>query len=530
MSRIGVLRTTGILAIVFCALWSVVQLGNLTLSGDDAQQQMTAIPLDMVEQQAKPTATHAIFLQMGTNFRLFDELKQCVSHVAGGLPNGETLDVHVALLEQDAGQASNVTSQLSSVERVSQVHVVVTENAGADVGQFLTQLKQIADKGVAEYGTILKIHAKSDDEWRRRITESLCGSPNQVYSIVSALRSQNIQMVAPLGTAFDANTPVDRIYPRIIDIYGMTSAAATFDPKTVEGMTTLYRLLMANERAVLSQPRVVAGSSWWIKWKSLEVEKWMGQYEKVHSQLTRGYTKNLGVEHFIERLIPTMVSRIAEITPAPRVFAMYFPQYHAFPENDRFWGVNFTEWTLLKPFEADPPVRKPLPEDQGGLGYYNLLDLKTRQRQAELAKEYGVTGFAYYHYWFSGSHAPENHLVMTGLFDSLMKDGEPNLPFFLSWANEPWNRRWTGQNSGEILLSQEYGDEEEWREHFMYLLKFFQHPNYEKVDGRPVFAMYRPGHIGERFAPMVELWQGLARENGFPGLHIVVSSVDNSVV
>ena len=94
--------------------------------------------------------------------------------------------------------------------------------------------------------------------------------------------------------------------------------------------------------------------------------------------------------------------------PAPKPIALYFPQYYTFEENDRFWGEGFTEWTLLKPFtpgRGELPIRKPKPTSEGGLGYYNLLDRGTRSRQAELAKAYGVHGFCYYHYWFSGPTA-----------------------------------------------------------------------------------------------------------------------------
>lgn len=358
----------------------------------------------------------------------------------------------------------------------------------ADIGQFLAQLKETQTGTTAtSYEAILKVHAKSDDQWRQRMLESLCGSPHQVTSILSQMQSQSdIDLVAALGTTFSPETPVTSIYPRILEIYDMDSPKPAFDKNTLQNMSNLF--IEVGFAGKVEHPKIVAGSCFWIRWSALQVPKWVSAYDSINRRLTRGYARNLGLEHIIERLIPTMIpGSIAEITPAPRIFALYFPQYHTFPENDRFWGANFTEWTLLKPYEpkeGDPPVRKPLPVEEGGLGYYNLLNYDTRKRQADLAKHYGVTGFTYYHYWFSGSHAPDNHLIMTGLFDKLLEDGEPNLPFFLSWANEPWNRRWTGEE-GEVLLSQEYGDKEEWTEHFMYLLKFFQHPNYEKVNGRP---------------------------------------------
>ena len=107
----------------------------------------------------------------------------------------------------------------------------------------------------------------------------------------------------------------------------------------------------------------------------------------------------------------------------------------------------------------------------------------------------------------------------------MLADGQPDLPFMLSWANEPWERRWSGDADaeGEILIDQEYGDEADWKEHFEYLLPFFRHPNYIRVNGQPAFAIYRIGHFGSTLPQIVRLWRQLAQAAGLPGLHIIAT-------
>ena len=109
----------------------------------------------------------------------------------------------------------------------------------------------------------------------------------------------------------------------------------------------------------------------------------------------------------------------------------------------------------------------------------------------------------------------------------MLKDGQPDIDFFFSWANEPWNRRWTGGNDpDDILLTQDYGDTEEWTDHFDYLLPFFQLERYTKIDGRPVFVIYRIGHAAAHLQAMLSLWNTRAYENGFAGMYFI-STIGN---
>jgi lipopolysaccharide biosynthesis protein len=164
-----------------------------------------------------------------------------------------------------------------------------------------------------------------------------------------------------------------------------------------------------------------------------------------------------------------------------KIIAFYLPQFHRIPENDAFWGEGFTEWNHIK----DKPTFRHPHED---IGYYNILDFETRRKQGELARKYGIYGFCYYHFWFSGK------LVLEKPLQLMLRDQQPDLPFCLAWANENWTRRWDGLDN-EILIKQTYGGIDEWKEHLDYLDKFFHHRNYIKIDGQPVFLIYQYSHI-----------------------------------
>lgn len=198
-----------------------------------------------------------------------------------------------------------------------------------------------------------------------------------------------------------------------------------------------------------------------------------------------------------------------------QLLAWYFPQYHPFPENDKNWGEGFTDWSLVK-IAPDSnyygsPVRKP-----SELGYYNLLDKDIREKQGNLAREYGLDGFIFYHYWL------ENRGVMTEVLARRLLDGEPNLPFMLCMVNEAWQARFYNLKSkqlgnGETLLKMLFDAPEKL---FDYLLPFFQHKDYITINEKPVYVVYRPTD-SVAFENAIDKIRQLAVFHGFPGLHIV---------
>jgi lipopolysaccharide biosynthesis protein len=171
-----------------------------------------------------------------------------------------------------------------------------------------------------------------------------------------------------------------------------------------------------------------------------------------------------------------------QLTQSVRPIAFYLPQFHPIPENDRWWGQGFTEWRNVA--QALPLFRghyQPhLPAD---LGFYDLRLAETRQAQAALAREYGIYGFCYYHYWFNGQR------LLGRPFDDVLASGSPDFPFCLCWANEDWTRAWDGR-SGETLADQRYSEEDD-RRHLRWLARAFEDGRYIRVDGRPLFLVYR---------------------------------------
>ena len=198
-------------------------------------------------------------------------------------------------------------------------------------------------------------------------------------------------------------------------------------------------------------------------------------------------------------------------TDGVRLIAFYLPQFHPIPENDEWWGKGFTEWRNVA--RARPLFRDHYqPHVPADLGFYDLRLAETRQRQAELARDAGIHGFCYHHYWFHGKrllHRP---------FDEVLATGEPAFPFALCWANDPWSRRWDGRED-DLLQAQSYSAEDD-VSHVRWLLPALSDPRAITVEGRPMFLIYRGSHLPEP-ARTCEIWRREVERAGLPGIYLV---------
>ena len=202
-----------------------------------------------------------------------------------------------------------------------------------------------------------------------------------------------------------------------------------------------------------------------------------------------------------------------------RLIAFYLPQFHPIPENDLWWGPGFTEWTNVA--KAKPLFRRHYqPRLPADLGFYDLRVPEVRAAQAKLARDSGIEGFCYWHYWFAGKRLLERP------FSEVLNSGEPDYPFCLGWANESWSGIWHGAPN-RILMEQTYPGTWDYERHFYAVLDAFQDARYIRVRNKPLFVIYRPLEI-PKCPAFIEQWQTLASKNGLDGIHFVAHTTPRS--
>jgi len=200
-----------------------------------------------------------------------------------------------------------------------------------------------------------------------------------------------------------------------------------------------------------------------------------------------------------------------------RIIAFYLPQYHPIPENDKWWGKGFTEWTNVG--KAKPLFKNHYqPRVPADLGYYDLRMPEVREAQATMAREAGIEGFCYWHYWFGNDQQ-----LLERPFNEVLQTGKPDFPFCLGWANHSWtNKSWNSNKKyvEESVLREQTYSVEDHKKHFYSLLPAFRDTRYIKVDGKPIFVVFSPRTI-PNVSEFITLWNELAKENNLKGIHFV---------
>jgi hypothetical protein len=206
-----------------------------------------------------------------------------------------------------------------------------------------------------------------------------------------------------------------------------------------------------------------------------------------------------------------------------RIIAFYLPQFHPIPENDEWWGKGFTEWTNVG--KAKPLFRGHYqPRVPADLGYYDLRMPEVREAQAQMAKEAGIEGFCYWHYWFGGGKR-----LLEMPFNEVLKSGKPDFPFCLGWANESWRAKiWNSDTKGKdkVLIEQKYLGEKDNEQHFYEMLPAFKDKRYIQVDDKPFFLIYKPFQFKE-VSGFMNQWNTLIKSNNVAERFYFVANADH---
>lgn len=207
-----------------------------------------------------------------------------------------------------------------------------------------------------------------------------------------------------------------------------------------------------------------------------------------------------------------------------RVIAYYLPQFHPIPENDKYWGKGFTEWTNVA--KAKPLFKGHYqPRIPADLGFYDLRLPEVREQQAQMAREAGIEGFCYWHYWFGNGKR-----LLQRPFNEVLQSGKPDFPFCLAWANHSWKTStWENGGKDRMIVEQRYLGEEDYTLHFQEVLPAFRDKRYITIEGKPLFAIFDPYNFQD-VSNFIKTWQRLAKENGLKGIYFIAMSNSTSTL
>lgn len=423
---------------------------------------------------------------------LTDELLERLGNIK------RAFDLFVSLVE---GKSDHLFQKILDIYPSAQIFVF--PNLGRDILPFLCYIKSGA---LWDYKAIIKIHSKSSiymsdgSKWRRDLLDGVLPEGDATEKLFQAFIDQSD--IGILCHSSQIYAGEDRwVGNRPILEYLLPVLSYSFDEAA--SLPFAGGAMFWIKPLILRDIMRLDISSRNFEMEPIPIDGALPHaLERIFSLCC--YSAGMRIEASDE-LLKSVATR--EDDRAPHLIAFYLPQYHPIPENDRFWGKGFTEWTNVT---AARPLfrghRQPrLPTE---LGFVDLRLKEARVQQASLADQYGIHAFCYYFYWFG-----KDRTLLEAPIRNLLESKEPEFPFLICWANEPWSRSWDGL-AREVLVEQPY--EEGWERHFALCVSpFMRDPRYYRMrDGRPLLLIYRVMNIPEPAEAIASLREQLRIQVG----------------
>lgn len=166
--------------------------------------------------------------------------------------------------------------------------------------------------------------------------------------------------------------------------------------------------------------------------------------------------------------------------------------YPAYAQGDMrlrpFWPMGIGEWETVMTMQKRNPGhywnRTPL------WGYINEADPSVMSMEINEATKHGVNVFIFDWYWYDGRPFME-----TTLDNGFLKaENVDKMKFYLMWANHDvantWDTRISNVDHSNVIWTAKVDREEFEKICKRNIEKYFKHPQYYKIDGKPVFMIY----------------------------------------
>ena len=210
------------------------------------------------------------------------------------------------------------------------------------------------------------------------------------------------------------------------------------------------------------------------------------------------------------------------------VAAYVFPNYHASALHNKIYAPGWTEYNLIRSarpwFEGHQQPRTPL------LGELDESLPSTWEVYNKLCKQSGIDVLLWDWYWYDGK--PCLHEALEQGF--LEADNRNDVKFACMWTNHPWyilyptKRTDRGNAYPPSFDAPDFSYEEAFRSLSYIVTRYFNQPNYWKIDGKPVICIWDANRLEQKLGlegvqKLFSELRALAQKLGHPGIHFHIT-------